>query len=396
METKPLNAQEYRSIAILSGIFSLRMLGLFMILPVFALYAKQLLDVTPLRVGLALGIYGLTQAIFQIGFGFLSDRFGRQPLVILGLMIFCLGSVVAALSDSIMGVIVGRSLQGAGAIGSVVMAWLTDLTRSEIRLRAMAILGITIGFSFGLSFLLGPLFTAYWGVRSIFWFTAGMAVLAVGVTFWVRPGTARAVVSEGVTDAPTVRAFWESLVQLCAQRGLFKMYFGIFILHASLTALFLKIPEMLANLQIANDHSWQFYLPVFLCSVLCTVPFILYTEKTKQYRKIFMFSGGLLAVAELCLLLGNGSLMGLALGLMLFFTAFNNLEASLPAYISEAAGPDQKGLALGVFSTLQFLGLFMGGVFGGMLDALGGHIAVLGFCVILALAWISMVFNNHS
>lgn len=391
MNKKIINSQEYRIIAILAGIFSLRMLGLFMVLPVFSLYAKQLTNSSAILVGLALGIYGLTQAVCQLGFGYLSDRFGRQSLVILGLVIFCLGSVVAALSDSITGIIVGRALQGAGAIGSVVMAWMSDLTRVEIRLRAMAIIGISIGFSFGLAFVLGPIFTALWGVPSIFWFTAILAALGILVTFWVAP---KAVAAAGIAPKGVqsrINNNFKGLLNLTP--GLYKVYFGSLILHASLTALFLIVPQILQNLEIESDQAWQFYLPVFLISVIFTIPFLLYTEKTKCYRRIFWISGVLLFCAEFCIAWGQNSVAGLAVGLCLFFVAFNNLEASLPAYISEVVPAEQKGLSLGIFSTLQFLGLFLGGLLGGVLNAQGGHIAVLGFCVILALAWSVWIFN---
>lgn len=450
-----INTAEYQAIAALSSIFSLRMLGLFMILPVFALYARELRDVTPTRVGLALGIYGLTQALLQIPFGYLSDRIGRKPVIIMGLLLFCIGSIVAAMSESIGGIILGRSLQGAGAIGSVTLALLTDLTRSEVRLRAMAVLGITIALSFGLAFVLGPLLTAKWGVPGIFWLSAllamaGIVVLQsfvpkVGVTSTTPQSTLhQSNQTESKNHLEEKKSRLNSTTaakSVCLKSvpwlsaALCNLYFGTLVIHASLTALFLKIPGMVHGLGFQESETWQFYLPVFVIALISTVPLILFLERnTRVFERksikarqpsqainlevstnhlkpeaafavqtsqskpgmVLFFIVSALLLSEVLLAFGGTALFGLALAMWLFFTMFNVLEASLPASISKLAPSNQKGVALGIFSTMQFLGLFLGGLLGGVLDSMGGEVAVLSFCVILALVWLVCIFwLNH-
>lgn len=403
-----INPNEWRAIAGLSSIFSLRMLGLFMILPVFALYAKQLTGVTPTLIGIALGIYGLTQAAFQLPFGYLSDRFGRKPMVMIGLLMFCLGSAVAAMSNSIQGVIWGRSLQGSGAIGSVVMALLADLTRSEIRMRAMAAIGITIALSFGLAFILGPLLSAQWGVKGIFWITAFLGLLGILVLLVFVPRSEESIQVQSLRSkrsnqnksTRSIEALGVEEIQPeeiaplkgteTAEKSLVisnHLYFGVLVLHASLTALFLIVPELLYTYNYSENQSWHFYLPVFLSSVVLTIPSILVLEKIQEVRISFAITVSFLLFSLLLLFFCRQSLIGLGLSLCLFFTAFNCLEASLPAYISKAAPFNQRGKVLGIFSTLQFLGLFLGGTLGGLFNANGGEVAVIGFCVILALIW---------
>ncbi len=406
-ENPKINPAEYRSIAALSSLFSLRMLGLFMILPVFALYAQGLSGVTPTKVGLALGIYGLTQASFQVPFGYISDRFGRKPVIMIGLLLFCIGSIMAAMSQSIHGIIWGRSLQGAGAIGSVTLALLADLTRSEIRLRAMAIVGVTIALSFGLAFILGPLLTAQWGVPGIFWLSAVLGIFGMAVTvfFVPRPKMGPPNVLETLrveffdttkkSVLPTFSGLSTFKLPSWLSFELCSLYFGTLVIHASLTALFLKIPGMIHTLHFSEGDTWQFYLPVFLFSLVATIPVILFLERNSSLgqssKNLIIVS--VLVLSELFLVISHQTLFGLATSLWLFFIAFNVLEASLPASISKAAPENQRGTVLGIFSTMQFLGLFLGGFLGGILDSMGGYIAVLSFCVILALIWLVSIIS---
>lgn len=369
-------ALERRAVISLSGIYALRILGLFMMLPIFSLYATQLVEATPTRIGLALGIYGLTQAIFQIPLGYLSDRWGRKPLIIIGLLLFFLGSVVAAISNSITGVILGRALQGMGAIGGVVMALLADVTRETVRLRAMASIGLTIGLSFGLSFILGPLLAAWGGLSSIFWITAGLALLATGLVIFIIPSL-------------PAQGSQRSSFKSHTSTTLFISYLGVFILHASLAALFLKIPEAITQF-LPENTLWQFYCPILFASLLSTLPIILFLEKSLSDLPLFFIILGLM-LSELGMLVFFHSFTGLSIFLWLFFTSFNSLEAYLPTLISKQTPPEQKGKTMGIFSTLQFLGIFVGGVVGGSLNSLGGLIAVLGFCVILAFTWLVVV-----
>jgi len=381
--TIALTQTERRAIGLLSGIYALRMLGLFMVLPVFSIYAKQLNDVTPLRVGVALGIYGLTQALFQIPFGFLSDRWGRKPVIMVGLCLFAIGSAIAACSTSILGIIAGRGLQGLGAVGSVIMALLADMTREQVRLRAMAMIGMAIGFSFILAFVVGPCVYTWVGVRGIFWITACLALGASGLVMIAIPTP--------IKGEP---------IRLLRNRRLLPvktgsvLYGGVLILHASLTALFLKIPEAIVAFEQIGGQMWRFYLPVFTVAVLLTLPIIFYLESSAYFKFGLKATVLCLALSELGILVFFHSFWGMSVSLCLFFTAFNVLESSLPALISRSVAPSHKGAALGIFSALQFLGLFLGGVIGGVLDSWNSSVAVLGFCVILAVIWSGWIFYS--
>jgi len=377
---------ERRAILALASIFLLRMLGLFMILPVFSLYANQLNYVTPTLVGVALGVYGLTQALFQIPFGMASDRYGRKPLIIFGLLLFGLGSVIAATSDSIYGVIMGRSLQGASAIGCVIMALVADLTRDEIRMRAMAVIGVTIGVSFALAFVVGPLVSEWAGIRGIFLITAVFSVLAILMLVSMVPSPPRPSVEQSLIP---VLACIPKVLMLPELRLL---NFGVLVLHASLVALFLKVPGAVKALGYTDNQTWQFYLPVFLCALLATAPCLLMIEKKGWVKYGIAGLIGMLIISELGILYFFKWKWGLALSLWLFFTAFNTLEASLPSLVSRFAPAQLKGTALGIYSSAQFLGLFLGGVVGGCLDTYYGMVGVLTFCFTLAVVWLTWVF----
>lgn len=369
-----LTKLENRAIIGLASIFSLRMLGLFMILPVFSLHAKQLQGVTPFSLGMALGIYGLTQACLQIPFGRLSDKLGRKPVIIAGLLIFSIGSGLAAISDSIVGVVIGRALQGAGAIGCVLMALVADITRETIRTRAMAGIGMTIGLSFALAMVLGPFCAEWVGVRGIFWLSALLGLMGIGILKNFVP-TPEITVS-------ILPAFFQTLHMLLNNTAFVRATMGILILHCSLTAVFLKMPI----------QSGFFYGCILLASLFSTVLMIFYAEKYK--KNLLVNSISILLFAE-CMIFYvmnvEGATLGLAIGLWLFFTAFNFLEARLPALVSSCIPQEIKGTALGVFSSAQFLGLFLGGALGGWLDALYGTIAIAGFCVILAITWLKLI-----
>lgn len=378
---------ERRAVTALAGIFSLRMLGLFMILPVFAVYAKQLTYVTPITIGIALGIYGLTQAALQIPFGMASDRFGRKPIIILGLLLFALGSTVAALSDSIYGVILGRSLQGASAIGCVIMALVADLTRDEIRVRAMAMIGITIGLSFALAMVVGPLVSELGGVQSIFWATAILSLVAIGVlVFFVPTPSNQSLQGDSI---PLLTRIPKTFLH--PKLGI--LNFGVLALHASLTALFLKIPLAVQALGYTEGTAWYFYAPIFIVSLLATMPCIILMERKAWVKQgiVVMVLG--LAISELGILYFFNVQLGLALSVGLFFTAFNALEASLPSLVSRYALSGCKGTALGIYSSAQFLGLFLGGVIGGWLDGSYGMVAVLLFCILLAVVWLILILR---
>lgn len=379
---QPLNSLERRAVGGLAGIFALRMLGLFLILPVFALYAKGLTGHTAFLAGLALGVYGLTQAILQIPLGMLSDRVGRKPVIVGGLLVFGVGSVVAATADSIAGVIVGRALQGAGAIAAAIIAMIADLTREEQRTKAMLLIGVTIGASFVASLLFGPVLNELIGVRGIFWLTAGLTLIAIGVLLvWVpTPVHSR----HHVDTQPAPAQFAEVLTN----RHLLRFDLGIFVLHCVLTALFVVVPIALVdNANLPLGQHWQLYLPVMLLCALVVFPTILLAEGKRQLRLVFVGAILILAVSQGVLIQGHESLIQIALALFLFFLAFSFLEAALPSLISKTAPVNYKGTAIGVYSTFEFLGAFVGGALAGWLYEKYGMAAVFEFAAATLLLW---------
>lgn len=382
---------ERRAVFSLASIYALRMMGLFMILPVFALYAETLEGYTPALIGLAIGIYGLTQAALQIPFGMASDRFGRKPVIIFGLIIFVIGSVVAATADSMNGVIFGRALQGAGAIAAAVMALVADLTREEKRLGAMAIIGMSIGMAFAVSLVAGPLFSNWIGVDGIFWLTAVLALVAIAVLYFVVPNPVRSVLHR---DAQTVPA---QLKNVISDPQLLRLDFGIMVLHMMLTATFVVLPLALRDhAGLAAAHHWYIYLPVMVFAMVLMVPFIIIAEKKRRMKTVFTASVLVLGVGQLIFMFGYDSITSIVLGLFIFFTAFNVLEASLPSLVAKMVSPDNKGTAMGMYSSSQFLGAFFGGVLGGWLYGAMGFEAVFGLCAGMAAVWFLVAATMQS
>lgn len=378
-----MNKLETRAAFSLAGIFSLRMLGLFMIYPVFTFYAKGLTGSTPTTVGLALGAYGLTQAILQIPFGFASDRIGRKRMIAVGLLIFAFGSVVAALSGSIYGVILGRILQGAGAVGSTILALNADLTREESRTKAMATIGLTIGLAFALALVAGPVLNAWVGVSGIFWFTAILALLGIAVLYAIVPNP-RAARSHRDTQA--VPALFKRVL---TNSELLRLDFAIFALHAILTASFIALPNLLLNVMgIHQNYQWIVYLPTLALSVAIMIPAIIVAEAKRKMKPVFVSSVVVLLLAPAILALYHQSLWLILVLLTLFFAAFNIMEASLPSLISKVAPADAKGTAMGVYSSSQFFGIFIGGTVGGWAYGVGATSGVFTFCAIVAAVWL--------
>jgi len=378
-----MQRQEFRAAASLAAVFSVRLLGLFMIYPVFAAYADGLSGASPYLVGEALGIYGLTQGLLQIPFGLLSDRVGRKVMIVAGLVLFGLGSAVAAMSTSIGGVIVGRALQGAGAVGSVILALVADLTSEENRTKALATVGITIGASFMIALVAGPILAALIGVAGIFWLMAVLALAGIAITEFLVPRPPALRVHR---DAETV----PGLIGAVLRNGeLLRLNFGIFALHAMLTASFLVVPGLLrATLGLSNHNDWMVYLPVLAVSIVVLVPAIIVAEKYRRMKAVFVASVAALAVSQAMLYAGAGNLYVLLAALTVFFSGFNVMEASLPSLITKVAPPDAKGTAMGLYSSLQFLGIFTGGVVGGWANQHGGSTAVFALTAAMALAWL--------
>jgi len=378
-----MNRQEFRAAASLAAVFSVRLLGLFMIYPVFAAYAQGLTGATPYLIGEALGVYGLSQGLLQIPFGLLSDRYGRKLMIVVGLILFGLGSAVAALSTSIGGVIVGRVLQGGGAVGSVILALVADLTTAESRTKAMAMVGITIGASFMVALVAGPIAATFIGVRGIFWLMVVLALAGIAITQLVVP-TPR--VARLHRDAETVPGMMGSVLR---NTELLRLNFGIFVLHAMLTASFLVVPGLLrATLGVASQNDWMIYLPVLLISIVVMVPAIVIAEKYRRMKGVFVAAVAALALSQVMLHFGAGNLYVLLAALAVFFSGFNVMEASLPSLITKVAPPDAKGTAMGMYSSLQFLGIFAGGIVGGWANQHGGSAGVFMLTAILSLLWL--------
>jgi MFS family permease len=377
-----MSAEERKASFSLAGIFCLRMLGLFLILPVFALYAEQLDEVTPLLIGAAIGAYGLTQAVLQIPFGMLSDRIGRKPVIIIGLLIFAVGSVVAATADTIWGIIFGRLLQGSGAIAAAIMALAADLSREEHRTKMMATIGISIGMAFTVSLILGPMLNSVIGVSGIFWVTALLALGGVLVVIFIVPTPQN---SQFHRDTEPVPAQFKSVLN---NPDLLRLDFGILILHMVLTALFLSFPLALRDQGLAVADHWHVYLPVMTLAMASMVPFIIIAEKQRKMKQVFLGAISVLALSLFGLYFGSDSFYGLIAGLFFFFTAFNLLEASLPSLISKIAPAESKGTAMGVYSSSQFIGAFLGGIIGGLVHSVLGLEAVFLASALGVLLWL--------
>jgi predicted MFS family arabinose efflux permease len=380
--TSPMTRSEKRAVLSLAGIYALRMLGLFMILPVLSLFAERLEGSTPVLMGLAVSIYGLTQAVLQIPFGMISDHVRRKAVIIIGLLLFASGSVVAALSKTIYGVLAGRALQGSGAISAAVMALVADLTQEVHRTKAMALIGATIGLSFGAAMTLGPVIAGFAGVPGIFWFTAILALLAIAViVFWVPEPQ----ISKVHRDAEYVPAQFK---QVWFNADLLRLNFGIFALHLMLTASFVVVPLLMRDAGLASKQHWQVYLPVLVTSMAAIIPFIILAEKKRQMKPVFMGAILTLSIANLALRQYQHDLTGIIASLWVFFCGFNLLEATLPSLISKTAPGNFRGTAMGVYSTSQFLGAFVGGAMGGWLYGNLDTGAVFLGSAVVALCWL--------
>lgn len=383
--TLKMTSTERRSVVSLSSVMALRMIGLFMVFPVFSLYANHLKGSTPMLMGIAIGIYGLFQALFQIPFGALSDRLGRKPVILVGLMIFVLGSIIAGLAHNITLMIIGRSLQGMGAVGSTIMAMMADLTREDQRTKAMAIAGITIGFSFSIAMLVGPVLTNWMPVNNLFFLAAIFGLLGMLIVKTAVP-TPLSLTWHRDTE-PELHSF----MKLLGNKELAKLNIGICILHAIFTASFVVIPINLHQFGgLEASRQWEIYLPTLFIAFILSLLCIGLAERKQQLKQFFLLGIGTIALAECILLLAPHHLMLTAIGICLFFSGFSLLEAFLPSLISRTAPAARKGSALGIYSCSQFLGIFIGGVLGGWLYGNSGSPGVYLFCIILALIWLAL------
>jgi MFS family permease len=358
-----MNYSWFKTVFPIAGLFSCRMLGMFLLIPVFSIDAERLQHATPALIGIALGIYGLAQGMLQMPFGILSDKIGRKPMITLGLFLFALGSIFGALTHSIYGMIGARALQGSGAIGSVLIALLADLTPEKQRIKAMAVIGMTIGTSFSLAMVLGPALTHHFGLSGIFYLTAFLALAGLLLLHLIIP-TPQHECFHGDSEANP--ALFKEVIR---NRVLQNLNIGIFCQHFILTATFFAIPFILSK-HIQEGHltqQWHFYLPLMICSFLLMVPFILLAEKKKHMKTVFLTSILMMTLTQLLLAYTFQNWISLCLLMLVFFSAFNILEAALPSLVSKQAPPKSKGTAMGIYSTSQFLGLFIGGALSGIL-----------------------------
>lgn len=375
---------ELRSSLSLASIYGLRMLGMFLILPIFAIYAETLPGgKSHLMIGLALGAYGLTQALLQLPFGIASDRFGRKRVIYFGLILFVIGSFVAAAAHDITWVIIGRAIQGAGAISAAVTALVADLTREEHRTKAMAMIGGTIGLTFAFSLVAGPALNQWIGIPGIFALTGILALLALLVIRFIVPDPA---ISRFHSDAEATPARLKEVLQ---NTQLLRLNFGIFALHAAQMAMFVVVPfALVKSSSLDANHHWQVYLPIMVIAFICMVPAIIYGEKKAKLKPVFVSAIALMLAAQLMFAFSIEHFWGIVISLTAYFIAFNLLEASLPSLISKIAPSAAKGTAMGVYNTSQSFGVFLGGTLGGWLSHTQGFSAVFLFCSVLIGLWL--------
>jgi MFS family permease len=373
----------------ISLIMATRMLGLFMIFPIFSVYANHYESVTPFYIGLAIGAYGLTQAFFQIPFGYLSDKYGRKPLLIFGLIIFFIGSVVAANATDIYQVVAGRALQGAGAISAVLMAFLADYVSEDERPKANAFVGVQIGMAFMLALLLGPIIGHQFGISGMFWIIAGLSIVAL-------------IVVTTLPHAKPIKQYKLSIdnFKKILTTDLLRLDFSIFALHLILTSSFIAIPIFLVDNNILSiQDNWKIYLPVIVISFLGMIPMIIVATKYQKTKTVFLLSIFILAFSQILFYKSALNYTTFFVILTLFFVAFNALEALLPSLIAKTASTDKRGLAMGFYSSSQFFGAFVGGVIGGWIYNNFGLNSVFLFTTFTAIIWwliaLSMRTEKH-
>lgn len=386
--TEQMSPKEVRATFGLSLVFAFRMLGMFMVLPVMAIYGQSLQGATPILIGMAVGVYGYTQAVLQIPLGMLSDRIGRLPIILVGLLFFLLGSVVAAMSDTIWGVLIGRVLQGMGAISAAVMALLSDLTREQNRTKAMASIGMSIGASFAVAIVMGPVIANHFGLHGLFWFIAAMAVSGFLLMVFVVPRPDKQVTRR---DAGVAMS---DFLPTLKDPDLFRLDFSIAAVHVVMMANFLALPMILLNdVGLPKDQHWWVYLVAFIGSAFGMIPMIIFGEKKRKLKQVLISCVCILLVCSVFFLFNHSSLWLLLLGMLVFFIAFNTIEAILPSMISKVAKAGAKGTAMGIFSTSQFLGAGVGASVSGVLIKFGGLSATFVGSIVICLIWLVIIFN---
>ena len=375
-----MSAHEWRTARALASVFFVRMLGLFMLLPVLALYADRLVGATPILIGAALGIYGLTQAIFQIPFGHWSDRVGRKPAIAMGLFVFAIGGLIAGLTGHIYAIIAGRAVQGAGAISGAGLALAADLTRPNQRTKVMAIIGISIGVSFSVAFVLGPLIDGWLGLSGLFFIAAGLGLVGIPILWFYVPNATGQTISAPQPSSTSAPGLSREIIALTV---------GVFSLHAVLAANFIAIPTLLVRgLGLESVSHYTMYLPVLMTSLFLVGPMIMASHRPGYTNLLFRLAIGLVLASEILLIGLPTDRIYAGFALVLFFTGFNFLEASLPSMVSQAAPAENRGSAFGIYSSAQFIGMFFGGISGGAISGAWGNSAVFYAAAIAAGTWL--------
>ena len=375
-----MSPNEVKASSILASIYALRMLGIFLILPIFSIYAAELPSQPSIfQIGLALGIYGLTQAIFQIPFGMVSDVIGRKKVIYFGLVLFIVGSLCAGLTNDIELIILGRAIQGAGAISAVLSALLADLTSDESRTKAMGIVGVSIGLTFALSLVLSPLINKLIGVSGIFILMGVLSIIAILVIkFFITEASDTKKTSYDFSDFLFILKRWD----------LNRLNLGIFVLHATQISLFITIPYYLITKGgLPLEEHWSVYLPILFLSFVFMVPMIIFSQRWQLSKQTFLFSIILLFLSQFLFINYSNEILNISLALLIYFIGFNFLEASLPSLVSRIAPIDRKGFSLGVYNTCQSLGMFFGGILGGLAAKNFGYVGVFYFCGIMISIW---------
>ena len=372
-----LSKDEWRISGILSGVYALRMLGLFLVLPVLSLYAAELAgSQKSLWIGWAMGAYGLTQACLQLPFGMVSDKWGRKKTIYIGMTMFIVGSFIAAAATSIEWLVLARALQGAGAISAVITALMSDLIRDSVRTRAMSMVGMSIGLTFALSLVAAPLLVSVIGMSGLFVLTGVSMMLAMFAVYKYVPDPEK---NTSTNRLPALK--------IALQPQLWRLNFGIFALHAAQMALFISLPFLFLQMGIAQEAQWKVYAPMVLFGMVLMVPVIIYGEKKRKLKQTLLFAIGMMVVAQAMLATKHNAVMVMTAALVIYAIAFNVLEAILPSMVAKFAPAEQRGAAMGFYSTAQSIGLFIGGVAGGGLFSRFGFEGVFVFATALMLIW---------
>ena len=387
MTASSLNSREKRAAVSLASVFAFRMLGLFMLMPVLAIYGQELEGFSPIWIGFAIGAYGLTQAVLQIPMGRLSDKIGRKKVIVGGLAVFALGSVIAALAESIQMVTVGRALQGMGAIASALLAFASDLSRDEQRPKVMAVIGMSIGMSFAFAMLLGPIVAASWGIAGVFWLTAILAVCGIFIVTMLVPSA--------INKAPKgdTLASFSDIKKLIKHPQLARLNAGVLLLHLTLTTIFVVLPSQLIKDGLVAENHWHLYIPVLFLAFFLMVPVMIVAIKKEKEKQAFIGSVMVLIVSMLSMSMWANSVVGIAVCMLLYFVAFNFLEATMPALVSRIAPASQKGSAMGGYSSSQFLGAFLGGMLGGYVAQTTSTQAVFAAAALVGVIWLIIAWK---